>query len=126
MVELGRLGEVRPIEGIPGGFPIPVSGGGNSPNQPTWAQGFKIPAAAGTGEVLQTQTIPDGFTLFVRAYPDNSDAVYIGKSKANSEALITPLEPGAYATLALTDVNEVWVNSLVTGDGVFWYVEAAA
>jgi hypothetical protein len=110
--------------------PLPVtgSGGGSSPNQPTFAQNQKRPAAAGTGEQLQSQAVPDGFTVFVRAFPGNTDTVYIGKSKANSEntSVGSPLEPGAFATLALTNVDEIWVNTLTTGDGVFWYVEAAS
>lgn len=126
MVDLPRLGEVRPIEGVPGGVPIPVSGGGVPPNQPSWAQGFKVPAGAGTAEQLDPQVVPDGFTIFVRAYTDNADTVFIGSDQANAEAEITPLEPGAFATLAITNTNLIWVNSLTTGDGVFWYVEKAA
>jgi hypothetical protein len=128
MVDLPRLGEVRPIEGVPGGVPIPVSGGGTSPNQPAWAQGQLRPAAAGTGEALAAQAVPDGFTIFGRAFEDNADIVYIGKSKANAEDpnVGSPLNPGDFFTLALTNTNLIWVNSVTTGDGVFWYVEAAS
>jgi hypothetical protein len=128
MVDLPRLGEVRPIEGVPGGVPIPVSGGGTSPNQPTFAQGQKRPAAAGTGEQLSAgQPVPDGFTVFGRAFSGNSDTVYLGNSKANSEdpTVGSPLEPGDFFEIACTDVSAFWINSVVTGDGVFWYVEAA-
>lgn len=103
--------------------------GGASQNQPTFAQGQLIPAAAGTGEQLSPgQAVPNGFAIFGRAFPDNDDTVYIGKSKANAEdpTIGSPLEPGAYFTMKLTDVSAIWVNSLTTGDGVFWYVEAAS
>lgn len=109
--------------------PLPVTGGGGgggSPNQPTWADGATVPATPGTAEALAAQAIPNGFTVFVRAYTTNNDLVYIGKSKANAEANVVPLEPGAFATLAVTDVSAIWVNSLQGGDGVFWYVEAAS
>jgi len=120
-------------DGIPIGplNPLPVTGGGGgggSPNQPTFAQGQLRPAAAGTAEQLPSQAIPNGFTLFGRAFPGNTGTVYIGKSKANAENtdVGSPLEPGAYFTLALTNADEVWVNSVTTGDGIFWYVEAAS
>lgn len=128
MVDLPRLGEIRQIEGVPGGVPIPVSGGGTSPNQPTFAQGQLRPAAAGAAEQLVSQAVPDGFTIFGRAFIDNDATIYIGKSKVNAEDITvgSPVEPGAFFELALTNSSAIWINSLTTGDGVFWYVEAAS
>jgi hypothetical protein len=104
-------------------------GGGSSPNQPTFAQGQKRPAAAGTAEQLSAgQAVPNGFTVFGRAFPDNNDTVYLGNSQANAEdaTVGSPIEPGAFFELACTDVSAFWINTLTTGDGVFWYVEAAS
>lgn len=96
-----------------------------STNRPTFAQGQLRPAAAGAAEELPAQPVPNGFAVFVRAFVDNDDFVYIGNSEANAEnpAVGSPLEPGGFAFFYLTDINPIWVNSLTTGDGVYWYVE---
>lgn len=127
MVDLPRLGEVRMIEGIPGGVPIPVSGGGTPSNQPDFATNQKNVTTAGTGVQLQTQAVPNGFAIFVRAKVDNTGTIWVSNSKANAEnhALATPLEAGAFLTLALTDVDKIWIDADVSGEGVSWTVEVA-
>ncbi len=102
--------------------------GCNGIGEPTFAQGQLRPAAAGTAEQLTAQAVPDGFSIFGRAFRRNTKDVYIGKSKANAEdpTVGSPVEPGGFFKLFLTDTDEIWINSLMTGDGVFWYVEAAS
>lgn len=123
---LPRNGWVQPVEGTPGGIPIPVSGaGGGPPNRSNFATNQKTVTTPGTAVQLQTQAIPDGFTVFVRALFGNTGKIWVGDSQANAQnhAVAEPLEGGAFNTIALTNVNEIWIDADVASEGVSWLVE---
>ena len=125
MPRLPRNGWVQPVEGTPGGIPIPVSGGGVPANRSNFATNQKTVTTPGTAVQLQTQAIPDGFTVFLRAFPGNTGKIWVGDSQANAQnhALAEALEGGAFNTIALTHVDELWIDADVAAEGVSWLVE---
>jgi hypothetical protein len=125
MPPLSRNGWVQPVEGTPGGIPIPVSGGGVPANRSNFATNQKAVPTAGTAVQLQSQAVPDGFTIFIRALVENTGKIWVGDSQANAQnhAVAEPLEAGAFNTIALTNTNEIWIDADVNGEGVSWLVE---
>jgi hypothetical protein len=101
------------------------SSGGAVANRPAFATGQLNVAAHGVAQQLQAQAIPNGFTVFIRARPTNTGPVYIGNSQVNAQnpAVAIILEPGAFLTYGITNVDLVWVNADNDGDGVMWTVE---
>jgi hypothetical protein len=116
----GEIFLVMPVDDS--GNPLP-SGGVN--NRATFATNQQTVPTPGVGVQLQAQAVPNGFTIFIRALVTNSSTIYVGNSQANAEnhSVATPLEPGAYLTLALTNVDAVWIDALDANDGVSWTVE---
>lgn len=114
---------------------LPVAGGGGGgggggtavPNQPTFAVNQKTVAAPGTAEQLQSQAVPNGFSIFVRALLNNTGTIWVGPDKATAEdhSKATPLEPGAFLELYLTNVEAIWIDAEVADEGVSWTVEVA-
>ncbi|KKL82641.1 hypothetical protein LCGC14_1982740 [marine sediment metagenome] len=94
-------------------------------NRPNWAHGQKTVTAAGTAEQLPSQAIPDGFDLVVRALLANGGAIYLGNSQdeAESSTAQIPFTAGNGLTLRVRNVNMVWVDALVSGEGVDYWVE---
>jgi hypothetical protein len=122
---LPRKGDVQPVEGVIGGVPIPVSGAGGVPNRSDFYTGQKNVAVAGTAEQCPAQAVPDGFTIFLRAKVGNAGTVWVSNSKANAEdhTVATPLEAGAFLTLALTNTDIIWIDADVSGEGACLTVE---
>lgn len=125
MPPLQRNGWVQPVEGTPGGIPIPVSGGGVPANRVSFATNQKAVTTAGTAVQLQSQAVPDGFTIFLRSLAANTGKIWVGSSQANAQnhAIAEPVEAGAFNTIALTNTDEIWIDADVNGEGVSWLVE---
>jgi hypothetical protein len=119
----GEIFLVMPVDS--GGHPLPS--GGSAPNQPTFAVNQQVVPTPGTAVQLQTQAVPNGFTIFVRAKVGNTGTIWVGPDAATAQnhALATPLEAGAFLTLALTNVNAIWIDADNAGEGVSWTVEVA-
>jgi hypothetical protein len=122
---MGRNGFVQIVEGISGGVPIPVSGGGVPANRADFKTNQKAVAAAGTAVQLQSQAVPDGFSIFIRALTANTGTIWVSDSQANAQnhAVAEPLEAGAFNTIALNNTDEIWIDADVNGEGVSWLVE---
>ncbi len=110
--------------------PLPVTGGGgggSSPNQPTFACNQVPVPSPGTAVQLDTQAVPNGFQIFVRALVANNGTIYVGPDAATAQnhVVATPLEPGAFLELALTNVDAIWIDADTATDGVSWTVEVA-
>jgi len=69
--------------------------------------------------------IPDGFALAVRALPNNTGDIYLGKSKLWAEDVNARLtySKGNGLTLKVQNANLVWVDAAVAGEGVDYWVE---
>jgi hypothetical protein len=120
---LPRKGDVQPVEGVAGGVPIPISGG--VVNRPAFATNQKNVTTPGTAVQLQTQAIPDGFTIYIRARATNTGKIYVGSSAANAQnhAVAEILEAGAYLTYGITNADLVYIDADVGAEGVMWTVE---
>lgn len=120
----GEIFLVMPVDKH--GVPIP-GGGGASPNQPTFACNQVPVPTPGTAVQLNAQPVPNGFQIFIRALVANNGTIYVGPDAATAQnhAKATPLEPGAFLELALTDVSEIWIDADTAADGVSWTVEIA-
>jgi hypothetical protein len=109
---------------------INVTGGGSIvvgavANRPSFAVNQKTVAAHGTAEQLQSQAIPDGFSVSIRAFDTNTKNIYLGPTKADAQnhTKATVLSQGQFVLLYITDVSEVWIDADVNGEGVMWLVE---
>lgn len=107
----------------------PAGGGGitisPAPNSATFATGQKNVTAAGTGEQLGSQAIPNGFSVVIKAKTTNTGLIQVGNSKANAESASVSyrLSAGSFVTLFITNTNLVWIDATVSGEGVDWIVE---
>jgi len=95
------------------------------PNRPDWTHGQKTVDAAGTAEQLPSQAIPDGFELVVRALPGNGNNIFLGRTKALAQSATDRLQfsAGNGLTLKVKNANQVWVDTVVNGEGVDYWTE---
>jgi hypothetical protein len=135
---LVRNGFVQPIEGVTGGVPVPVTPtGGGAVNQPSFATGQTPVPTAGVAVQLNggvSLPIPDGFQLVIKAPKSATGAlaattgtIYVGNSKAHAEnhSSTYPLVKQEFIAYGITDVNLVWIDASVSGEGAVWTVEQA-
>ena len=94
-------------------------------NRPSWDHGQMPNAIPGTALQLPDLIIPDGFELVVRALPNNTGDIYLGKSKDKAESATDRLtySKGNGLTLKVKNANHVWVDVAVGGEGVDYWVE---
>lgn len=94
-------------------------------NFPGWAHGIKDVTEAGSAEQLPDVRIPNGINLIVRAKPRNTDSIYLGNSKTNASRAVTRIElsAGEAAKLKIKNANLVYTDSVVSGEGVEYFVE---
>lgn len=109
------------------GDPLPVTGGGNVPvpNRNAWAHGQQRCAVPGTAVQLPNVPVPDGFALAIRAIPGNTDNIFLGNSQANAQnpALRLTFARGTGPSLYITNANLVWLDAVVVGEGIDYWVE---
>jgi len=99
---------------------INISGGATTTNSPeSLSDGRKVVAAAGTAEVLASDTPCK--SVIVCAETNNGGVVVVGGSTVVA-ALATrqgiPLYPGDTWTRSINNLSKVYVDALVNGDGV--------
>lgn len=90
-----------------------------------WAHDHVYVPTPGTAVQLPSQEIPPGFELVVRAFPSNTDNIYVGNTKAstsNATKQIT-LAAGEVVKLKITNTQLVWVDAVVADEGAEYYVE---
>jgi hypothetical protein len=96
-------------------------------NRSSFTTGQKIVTAAGTAEQLPDVKIPDGFFAIMMADPKNTGYIYPGETKDiaeyNAANDIFRLEAGDSIPLHITNLNLIWCDASVSGEGVSFYVE---
>lgn len=95
-------------------------------NRAEWATGQKDVTSAGTAEQLPDVSVPDGFEVVIMAKPGNTGYIYLGNSKANAESSTNRFDrlgPGDAITLKITNLNLVWIDASVSGEGITYSVE---
>lgn len=106
---------------------VPTTAGGSSPNQPTFAVNQKTVPVPGTAVQLQSQAVPDGLSIFLRALTTNTGRIWVGPDAATAQdhTKATPLDRGDFLEPFLTNVDEIWIDADVASEGVSWTVESA-
>lgn len=93
----------------------------------TFLTGQRTVAAAGTPVQLSTTSIPvrAGTRVTVISKPGNTGAIYFAASQALCVAgtYFDGLNPGLAASIAVTDVNQIWIDAANNNDGASYYVE---
>lgn len=96
-------------------------------NKPSAKMGTKTVTTAGTAVQLSATSIPipDGFELVVKALGGNTNKVHVALSAADAQtdANAYEMKAGEAIGLKITDVNLVYVDANVAGEGVTWAVE---
>lgn len=94
-----------------------------NPNRSSFESGRITVVTADGANAVQgaSVAVPNGYKLIVAPHPDNTDRVYVGKSKvlAQTHGSAWILDPGAPPLImALTNWNALWVDAAVAGEGV--------
>jgi hypothetical protein len=124
---LPRNGWVQPVEGVPGGIPIPVTPVAPS-NEPHFVTGRTPVPTPGTAVQLNGGSsipIPGGYYLVIKAPKATTGTMFIGNSQANAQDVTVsyPLDKQEVIEYGIADVNLVWVDASVAGEEVVWTVE---
>lgn len=100
-------------------------GSGGGENRAAWSHGHKTVSAAGTAEVMPTLIIPNGKSILIRPLNANTGKIYLGNTKANAESSSARVELdfGESIAKAITNLNLVWIDAEVSGEGVWYAVE---
>ena len=80
---------------------------------------------AGTAVQLPAQTVTDGFEIVIKALNSNTAPVHLADSatKAQVDADSYQLQPSEFVVVKLSNVNELFVDANVNGEGVTIVVE---
>jgi hypothetical protein len=90
-------------------------------NRDTFSVNRKTVAVPSTAEALGALTVPNGFSLVVKALASNTDLIGVGPSAATADLVTgTPfrLSPGEGITLRVKNANSVFIDAIVAGEGV--------
>ena len=95
------------------------------PNRPSWTHSQKTVGTPGTAEQLADLVVADGFSLVVRAFPDNTGNIFFGNSQANAQSATARIafSAGNGPTLWVKNANVVWIDAAVAAEGVDYWVE---
>lgn len=84
---------------------------------------------SGTPVRLTAQSVPEGVSVLLKAKPANTGNITVGNSSSNALNTGTGffrLEPGQSVTLEVTNVNLIWCDATVSGEGVEIFLEQSA
>jgi hypothetical protein len=116
-----RAGLAQAIADIQAGVTAGIGGGGGGATVPTTpVSGSKLVAVAATSEPLVAVATPM-VKVDITALGSNTDIVVVGDSSV--VALLasrtgTPLGAGDTVTIVLDDLNKIYIDSVVSGEGV--------
>jgi len=98
---------------------------GGAENAVEWDHDHCRIATPGEPKQLSPMLIPDGMEVVVRALPDNTGDVYVGKSKdlvKNVNRRIA-LEKKDHTRMRVQNTNLIWVDAEVGTEGVDYWCE---
>ncbi len=90
--------------------------------------GQKTVAIASTAEQFPAQAIPTGYSVVIKGLDANTNKVHVAKSAADAQVDANAYELGAgqFLILKITNLNLLWLNANVNGQGVTFAVEVDA
>jgi len=77
---------------------------------------------AGTAGQLPDVDVPQGFAVTVIAKDTNTGRVYYGGTKVQAEAHTANLDVEDYETFYVTNLNQIWIDVGVGGNGINYSV----
>jgi hypothetical protein len=96
-------------------------------NTNTFKTGQKTVTTAGTPVQLSSVSVPvkAGTKLTVIAKPGNTGVIYFANSEAECVAgtYFDGLSAGLAHSFGVQDVQDIWIDASVNGEGVSWYCE---
>ena len=100
-------------------------GSGGADNRTAWTHGHDTVSSAGTAEQMPALVIPNGFKVVIRPLNTNTGLIFLGNSKANCEDTDKRIELdfGDSVAFYVTNLNLIWIDAEVTGEGVWYAVE---
>lgn len=102
-----------------------VTGGTPTPNRTAFGTNQQNVTTAGTAVQMAAQAIPDGFSVHIKAKNTNTGRIRVGNSAVNAQnvAVAYTLGPNDSIDLYITNLNLVFIDATVSGEGVEWTVE---
>jgi hypothetical protein len=92
--------------------------------------GQKDVTTAGTAVQLSSNTpVAEGFMVTILAKPTNAGRILLGKTQAlaqDTSNRFDGLTAGMSVSLAVTNLNSIWIDATINGEGVSWIVEATS
>ncbi|MFA5091695.1 MAG: hypothetical protein WC483_03845 [Candidatus Paceibacterota bacterium] len=87
----------------------------------TFITGQKNVTTAGTPVQLGHNPVPNGVKICIKAKKANTGTIYIGNSSANAKianATCFSLAANEAISLSVDNLNDVWIDSSVNGEGI--------
>ncbi len=91
-------------------------------NRSSITTGEKTVTVAGVAEQLPDVEVPQGFAVTITAKHTNVGRVYLGGSKIEAEARTANLDVEDYETFYVTNLNKIWLDAAIDGEGIFYKV----
>jgi hypothetical protein len=114
---------------MPSQFVVTVNDQPSTPesNTAVFKTGQKTVATAGTPVQLSSSSVSvkAGTKLTVIAKPGNTGVIYFANTQGQCVAgtYFDALSPGLAHSFGVQDVENVWIDAAVNGEGVSWYCE---
>lgn len=98
---------------------------GGVENADAWDSEHRVVDEPGTPKQLPLYAVPAGYTLVIKAMPDNTDNIYLGQSKETALSAVkrVTLQPNESTGLRIKNANLVWIDAVVAGEGVEYWSE---
>ena len=97
----------------------------NRENPVSFTAQRRIVPTAGTAIQLDDMLLSKGMSVAIKALVGNTGTIYIGSSKVNAQDTkhAFPLGAGSAIELKVRNLNSIWVDTSVDGEGINWVVE---
>ena len=85
----------------------------------------KLVLTAGTAVQMPSVLVPYDKEVVIRALRTNTGIIYVAPSKSDAEGHTSSysLAPGEVVGYKIQNLNQIWVDASVSGEGVVWTVE---
>jgi len=97
-------------------------------NYPGIASQVKVVPTAGTAVQLPPATVPYGESVVVKALRDNDGTIYVAGNKDDAQGHTNafPFKAGEGIGYKIRNVNLLWIDASISGEGMAWSVEQEA
>lgn len=99
----------------------------SSANKSAFKAGKTTVAVVGTAVQLHANlAVPEGYSVLIRSLDSNTSKIRVGDTQANAQNANTSYEmqKNDFITLRVTNLNKIWIDADVIGEGVNYVVES--